>query len=497
MSLLFQRSVPGTSTCILVGGLQQADRLDFSGYRTLLWLTDAGNRSPAPRGIAAERVQVVLIEIAAPGQVEAAIEELVRRDARHMPSVFVTDGRSTQSSPAYRAAIDAVHGELESAHRARITRQLDGFAWQKHILANVGAYVRHRLPAAWAGRLQGLPAFVIAAGPSLDVSGPKLAAAAPRTVVFAVDSALRAASRHGIRADFAVSIDAAKVPEKCLSADRPDRIVLSSVSPRSWQESIPAEIRWFLSGNQITDDWLTGHGVERTAIGAIESCGSTAIELATWMGCDPIYLFGLDLAVDPANQARRHQRDADPGLYTKSNYDPSAALPRVPGNYVETVPCFALGDWRALDARLDSRTRPRIFNVNDRGARLRGTTLVHPNQFTPPAAADDKIARLAALPSSTDVPPETVNQVLARLHAIGGRWLEELPSLRRALERGPAEVAQAFRPIVLDPEGGRALGGFALKLMPHLVPPIEGERPFWEALLNEFAELAELARQAR
>ena len=157
--------------------------------------------------------------------------------------------------------------------------------------------------------------------------------------------------------------------------------------PPAWQTAHAASPPLFLSGPQVTDDWLATQGVARTALAVSESCGSTALALAEHLGCSPIYLFGLDLAVDDTDPARRHQKDADPALYHASNYDPTARLPRVPGNYAATVPCFALGDWRALDARLADGPVGHVFNITDRGARLRGTTVVHPGQFNLPAPA--------------------------------------------------------------------------------------------------------------
>jgi hypothetical protein len=479
---LVERTYPGATTCIVIGGLAGCDTSAFGACRHVLWWAHEDAASPALAG-AVERVALSAPD---PG---AVIDAFLRRDPRHLPSLYVTH-RATDS--AYAAVLAATHAALESAHRTRVTRQKDGFVWQRHVLQNAPGYVRQRLPAAWAGALRGLPAFVCGAGPSLDVSILPLAGAANRAVIFAADSALRALARHGVQADFAVSIDAAKVPDKCLPPDCPPaRVVLASVSPPAWQTALPPDRQFFISGAQLTDDWLATQGAPRTTLAVAESCGSTALELARHLGCDPIYLFGLDLAVNPANQARRHQQDADPGLYTQSNYDPTAALPRVPGNYVETVPCFALGDWSALDARLGARTGGRIFNVTDRGARLRGTTLVAPAQFSLAAAAGAKQARLDRLAGPTASPPA----VLTRLRIASDRCAHALPGLRATFaQSGPPALAAALRSLVLDPECGRALGAFALKLMPHLVPPTEGDTASWQTLLDEFAELAGLMR---
>ena len=512
--LLLAQTPADATTAIVIGGLGRTRDLEFSRFQRLLWFVDAAHRQPAPAALPVSQLEIAAVETLAPEQITAVVERFLRLNPRRLPALFVTDAILATHSAAYPALIERVHAEIEDTRRARITRQQDGFTWQKHRLRNARAYAQHRLPAAWAGALRGIPAFVCGAGPSLDISIAPLAAHAQSAVIFSADSALRALARHGVQADFAVSTDVAKLPEKCLPDQLPPRrVVLSSISPPAWQDALP-QPPLFISGHQLTDDWFAAQGVPRTALAASESCGSTAIDLALHLGCEPIYLFGLDLAVDPANQARRHQQDANPELYLNSNYDPGAQLPRVPGNYAEKVPCFALGDWRALDARLAARTTGKIYNVTDRGARLRGTTVVHPDHFTLSTPAFAKAPALAALPDIAsasnsggsarerrdDSPFATASTdaALARLRTAGERCVAAIPALRAALAQGgPVSLAAALREFAIDPDCGRGvLGAFALKLMPHLVPPIEGDTAFWTALLDEYSELAQLAATA-
>ena len=482
--LLVDTPSPGALSCIVFGDLAGLDPGRLRPFRHILWCVDTTATPPA---------LTATIERLTPDCPDAAaqLERFLRRDPRRLPALLAT---ADAAAPAYSSVINLVYANLESAHRTRFTRQKDGFTWQRHVLENIPGYIQLRLPPAWAGALRGLPAIVCGAGPSLDVSLPALVAAAPDAVVFSADSALRALARAGVAADFAVTIDAAKVPEKCLPPDHPPfRVIATSVSPPAWRTARPASPPIFLSGPQVTDDWLSAQGVPRTALAISESCGSTALDLARHLGCDPIYLFGLDLAVDDAQRARRHQRDADPSLYTQSNYDASAALPRVPGNYTATVPCFALGDWRALDERLATRSGGQVVNVTDRGARLRGTTVVHPADFSIAPHPTGKTTPLARL----NAEPENHPGVLVRLRTLGARAAADLPALHQAFAAGgPTALATAFRPFVTDPDLGRALGAFSLKLMPHLVPPIEGDEAFWASLLEEFAALAHLLQAA-
>ncbi len=493
--LLLAQPYPDASTCIVVGDFASAGPPDLRRYRGVLWCTDAGRPQPLATGSA---VQLLPVGPTPPVGFTPALEAFIRRDPRRLPSVYVSDTVLSRHAGAYHSVITEIHAALERHHRARTTRQKDGFTWQKYLLQNLAAYAGRRVPPGWAGALRGVPAFVCGAGPSLDVSAGQLAAVAGRGVVFAADSALRALARRGVPADFAVSIDVAKVPDKCLPVEMPPaRVVLAPTSPPAWADALPLDRQYFLSSTQITIDWLASLGLARTAIPITENCGSTALELARHLGCAPIYLFGLDLATDAANPSRRHHAEADATLYANSGYNPAQSQPSVPGNYAATVPTFAYGDWQTLDARLASWPSGLVVNVNDRGARLRNTTLVHPARFSLGAGASNKDAALASLAPAQPPGEDVRHRALAGVRAAGRAGVNRLPALQAALlDGGPDALAGAWRDMFTQSDIGRVLGAFSLKIMPHLVPPIEGGRDRWRGFLDEFAELVELAANA-
>lgn len=490
--LLFEKPFPGATTCVLVGDALADVQPRLKRFQRLLWLTDPESVRRARPLLPTSVIETVLVGDA---PAEPVVEQFLRYDPRHLPSVFVSDTVLTRNAPAYRQAIAEIHSILDSHHRSRVTRQKDGFTWQKHLLANLTDYALHRAPASWAGALRGVPAFICGAGPSLDVSAPHLAAHAGKGVVFGADSALRALARHGVRADFALSVDAAKLPEKCLPADAaPARIVLSAVSPPTWQTAVPTAPRSYLSSSQITLDWLAIQGVARTPLAVTENCGATGLELARFLGCAPIYLFGLDLAVDAAAPHKRHNAGADASVYRNSGYDPSQDLPQVPGNYAAEVPTFAYGDWQALDARLANWPAGLVHNVNDRGARFRNTTLIDPQHFAPAQGSADAPARLRNLPDPAPLDPAIFNAALHRVRLAGRLGLTQGAHLTRLLaHRGAEPLAIELRRLFTDQAFARVLGAFSLKLMPHLVPPIEPDTALWSDLLRELSELSHLA----
>jgi hypothetical protein len=118
-------------------------------------------------------------------------------------------------------------------------------------------------------------------------------------------------------------------------------------------------------------------------------------------------------------------------------------------------------------------------------------TLVHPGKFSMSAPAHEKSSALATLAGAHSDSPRKFQ---ARLGAVGARASRHVPSLRAALaSKGPGAVVGALRRIFAEKDTAQVFGAFSLKLMPHLLPPTEGDAAFWSGLLDEFAPLANLA----
>jgi len=234
-------------------------------------------------------------------------------------------------------------------------------------------------------------------------------------------------------------------------------------------------------------------GLARPRVEVCENCGATAIELARFLGCAPIYLFGMDLALD-ANELRRHHDAVETSLYQNSGFNAQTQFPLVPGNFSPEVPTHVIGDWRALDQRLAAWPAGLVRVVTDRGARLGNTTVVRPEEFAAPAPALAKESLLARLPAAPPPPAKALGVVADKLGPFGRRLVEWVPSLRKTLAaRGPEALVTTLRSLFATPENGQMLGAYALKLMPLLLPPIDPEPGFWRDIIGE---IEMLGRQA-
>jgi hypothetical protein len=490
-SFRFEKTFPGSSTCILVGRVPEGMPSLVASCRAVLWIVDAAGVGRPPGRLPTGALSLLLVEQCAEEQLEKAINEFILKSSKHLPSLYVTRQIPPEQDARFATAIGCVYACVESHHRDRVTRQRSAFAWQSHLFENSRAYMTRRLPDLWRGALAGAPAFVCGAGPSFDVSARELARVSHRGVVLAADSSLKALARLGVPADFAVSVDVAKTPAKCLPETLvPARVVLAATSPPQWSEAVPAARRVYVSNNQLTLDWFASQGVSRTEVAVCENCGATALELARFLGCSPIYLFGMDLALNPDGPVRRHHELVDPAIYANSGFNARQQFPRVPGNFAAEVPTHVIGDWRALDRRIAGWPRGLVSVVTDRGARLRNTTVVRPEQFLLPSGELNKEQRLSVLSEPLAPPAESFRVVLEKLTRFGSYLVQWAPSLRRALETGgPDRLVDNLRTLFADPENGRMLGAYSLKLMPDLLPPIPEDAALWRLAIGDLENI--------
>ncbi len=157
------------------------------------------------------------------------------------------------------------------------------------------------------GRFRGIPALVIGAGPSVEEDLETIGILAKRTVLIAVDTALKSLLMRGIIPDFTVTVDPqfinslhlAFLPQK----DLPVLVADPAVSP--------AVLRGYRGPKVLTSSVFNpGKIIERFSgtkggIAAGGSVSTTAFDLARRMGADPVILMGMDLSYKPG---RTHLR---------------------------------------------------------------------------------------------------------------------------------------------------------------------------------------------
>ncbi len=197
----------------------------------------------------------------------------------------------------YFASIDrGVAAFLERRTINLNTLRRFGRRWVRNLVANLpeigGALGIERASNAFAG----VPALVLAAGPSLDRVLPHLSSLAKGCVIIAVDTALPRLAALNLEPDIAVIVDPQYWNSRHLDRLVFDRAVLvseSSTHPRVFRafSSKPLLSSSLFPLGGYVERFLGGFG----RLGAGGSVTTTAWDLARVLGCGPILLGGMDL----------------------------------------------------------------------------------------------------------------------------------------------------------------------------------------------------------
>ncbi len=171
-----------------------------------------------------------------------------------------------------------------------------GGVWVRNLARNAPILAQARGVNLLTDRFAGVPALVLAAGPSLDLVLPHLERIRRSVLIVAVDTAAAALSAHGLEADLLVVVDPQWWNTRHLDRVRSGHTVLVSES-----STHPRVFRLLRSRPLFAESLFPlGRYLERATgvqgtLGAGGSVATSAWDLARLMGCSPIFCAGLDL----------------------------------------------------------------------------------------------------------------------------------------------------------------------------------------------------------
>ena len=210
------------------------------------------------------------------------------------------------ANPAFIAAYPEISGgfrkviegfqDKDKINSATLSRF--GRLWVRNLARNVAAIVRYPGISLVEGTFAGVPAVVLAAGPSLDAVLDHIEAIRERCILVCVDTALRSVLGRGIEPDFIVVVDPqywnARHLDRCIS---PSSILVSeaAVWPAVLRTSCAATI--FCSSLYPLGRYIEERvGDPKGILGAGGSVATSAWDFARILGCQPVFMAGLDLA---------------------------------------------------------------------------------------------------------------------------------------------------------------------------------------------------------
>jgi hypothetical protein len=202
---------------------------------------------------------------------------------------------------------DAFRSAEEIARSFLLRREINvntlnrfGRLWVRNLCRNITAFAGSPGVSLLSGAFAGVPALVLAGGPTLDEAAPLLRELARRMLVIAVNTSLGPCLAAGVNPDFAVVVDPQYWASRSLDwagAGTGSFLVAEpSAHPRVFRSARAADGQVLLCSSLFPlGERLEAAIDKRGRLGAGGSVTTTAWDLARLLGCSPIFAAGLDL----------------------------------------------------------------------------------------------------------------------------------------------------------------------------------------------------------
>jgi hypothetical protein len=266
---------------------------------------------------------------------------------------------------------------------------------------------------------KGLPAIVVAAGPSLDKNIRTIRNAYQKSPVIAVDAALKPLLASGITPDIIATLDVIDNNADKFSDILPNQLEdIALVFDPEGNWAIPklfASPRFFTSGQNTFSNWFAGHLGEVTDFPPMYTVSHLAFFVARYMGCDPIILAGFDLSF-PGN--RDHAEGCAKTWSANFKKWHLSEIEDVHGDKVKTFDQF-IYMLRLLEREVD-RTQALCIDATEGGARIKGTTILSLKEALNTYVPEKETEIASRLKEIASLSKETDNKDLDQ----GLRWLD-------------------------------------------------------------------------
>ncbi len=197
---------------------------------------------------------------------------------------------------AYRAAEEVVRSWLLRRDINVNTLNRFGRLWVRNLARNMRSFLECPGVAALTGLFNGIPALVIAGGPSLDAISHLLRELRQRFLVVSVNTPLKPCMEAGVEPDFTVVVDPQYWASRYLdwtTSVHGVLVVEPSANPRIFRRP---DASFFLCSSLFPlGETLEAAVGEKGKLGAGGSVATSAWDLARLLGANPVYTAGLDL----------------------------------------------------------------------------------------------------------------------------------------------------------------------------------------------------------
>jgi len=203
-----------------------------------------------------------------------------------------------QAFPDEAAALQTAFKSYQHRKSVNVqTLKRFGPLWTRNLLRNRDQFATAPGLDQYAGRFQGIPALLVAGGPSLDAVTPELARYRESHLIVAVDTSLSACLRAGVDPDFVVTVDPQYWNTRHLDGCAQSQAIVMS-EPSVYSRGLRATKGPFLLSGSIfpLGKLMEGDTIKRTVLGAGGSVATSAWDFCRRLGVSRIIMAGLDLS---------------------------------------------------------------------------------------------------------------------------------------------------------------------------------------------------------
>ena len=212
---------------------------------------------------------------------------------RHVPSF--------RYHPDYERFKTEVFEFVNSCNIEGATNEKFGGIFFNNKLDILAQIVHQNLLESLDGLFKGVPAILVAGGPSLDKNINHLAEAKNRAVILAGDTVTHALLKKNISPDFITSADYRRITYEKFAATAyrlhgdSSLICVSGISP-AVPRTFPARHVFWAFIQMFLDRWVCDAAGGKWLTGAVGTMAHLSLFSAIKMGCSPIVFIGQDLA---------------------------------------------------------------------------------------------------------------------------------------------------------------------------------------------------------
>ncbi len=257
---------------------------------------------------------------------------------------------------------------------------LDNLIGLNNILGNMKEIIVNPFISCLKDSYKEYPAFIIANGPSLDKNIQQLEKIQGRGLIISTESAIIPLLKNNIIPDILTIIERTKYTYTYHfeNIDYPEGIALLCLAlvDKQVYPSFPGAKIPIFRNMEAINQWINSFVGDGSALDAGANVSHLALELAVYLGANPIVFVGQDYAYGPDGVT--HSKDAvyleDKGKRAREILK-SKPVVYLEGNDGSSIPSNQLwADFKqGLERKISTHSGKKIINATEGGARIKGT----------------------------------------------------------------------------------------------------------------------------